>query len=214
KPLIMLVAVVALLAVAFWKRDLFLATTVGLVVGTVIGLAFGLITPADIISAKDDAAAGFLVDGITDVLPLIGLGIIVFAIIGVLDGSGVFDAIVEAVTASRFTATPRGTEATIAIGAIVSGGLFAGVNGPTMMFYGPLVDRIGSRVGLHPYRRANVMDCNVLGLGSVVPVVSSFLLIASMLTEGPNEVSALALFAVTFYPLVLSVVMAFSIITG
>ncbi|GAA3709678.1 Na+/H+ antiporter NhaC family protein [Gordonia hankookensis] len=214
KPLIMLVAVVALLGVAFWKRDLFLATTVGLVVGTVIGLVFGLITPADIISAKDDAAAGFLVDGITDVLPLIGLGIIVFAIIGVLEGSGVFDAIVEAVTSSRFTTTARGTEATIAVGAIVSGGLFAGVNGPTMMFYGPLVDRIGSRVGLHPYRRANVMDCNVLGLGSVVPVVSSFLLIASMLTEGPDEVSALALFAVTFYPLVLSVAMAFSILTG
>ncbi|NED68232.1 Na+/H+ antiporter NhaC family protein, partial [Streptomyces sp. SID10244] len=64
KPLLMLIAVVSLLAVAFWKRDLFLATTCGLVVGTVIGLASGLITPADIISSKDDAATGFLVDGI------------------------------------------------------------------------------------------------------------------------------------------------------
>lgn len=214
KPLLMLIAVVALLGVAFWKRDLFLATTCGLVVGTVIGLASGLISPADIISSKDDAATGFLVDGITDVLPLIGLGIIVFAIIGVLEGSGVFDAIVDAITGSRLTNTARGTETAIAVGAIVSGGLFAGVNGPTMMFYGPLVDRIGSRARLHPYRRANIMDCNVLGLGSVVPVVSSFLLIASLLTEGANQVSALAMFTVTFYPLVLTVVMAISIATG
>lgn len=87
-------------------------------------------------------------------------------------------------------------------------------NRMAMMFYGPLVDRIGSQAGLHPYRRANVMDCNVLGLGSVVPVVSSFLLIASLLTDGPDSVSALALFAVTFYPLLLSIVMAFSILTG
>ncbi|WAC57597.1 hypothetical protein [Gordonia sp. SL306] len=118
------------------------------------------------------------------------------------------------IVGSRLTNTARGTETAIAVGAIVSGGLFAGVNGPTMMFYGPLVDRIGSRARLHPYRRANIMDCNVLGLGSVVPVVSSFLLIASLLTEGANQVSALAMFTVTFYPLVLTVVMAISIATG
>jgi Na+/H+ antiporter NhaC len=217
--LVMLVPVVILLLVAFWKRDIFLATTVGLLTGIVVGLVAGLMGPADIISANDDGTAGgFLVAGVADILPLIGLGIVVFSIIGIFQGAGIFDRIVDAAARSRLTNTPRGTELVIGLGAALTAGIFAGVNGPSMIMYGPLADRIGSRVGLHPYRRANVMDCFTLGIGSVVPVVSSFLLIAGLLTqgygEGIPEQSPVAIFTTAFYPLVLTVVILVAVLTG
>jgi Na+/H+ antiporter NhaC len=209
--LVMLVPVVILLLVAFWKRDIFLATTVGLLTGIVVGLVAGLMGPADIISANDDGTAGgFLVAGVADILPLIGLGIVVFSIIGIFQGAGIFDRIVDAAARSRLTNT--------GLGAALTAGIFAGVNGPSMIMYGPLADRIGSRVGLHPYRRANVMDCFTLGIGSVVPVVSSFLLIAGLLTqgygEGIPEQSPVAIFTTAFYPLVLTVVILVAVLTG
>lgn len=217
--LVMLVPVAILLLTAFWKRDIFLATTVGLLSGIVVGLLAGLLSPADIISAnEDDTAGGFLVAGIADILPLIGLGIVVFSIIGIFQGAGIFDRIVDAAARSRLTNTPRGTELVMGLGAALTAGVFAGVNGPSMLMYGPVADRVGSRVGLHPYRRANVMDCFTLGIGSVVPVVSSFLLIAGLLTQGYGDgvpaLSPVAIFTTAFYPLVLTVVILVAILTG
>jgi hypothetical protein len=61
------------------------------------------------------------------------------------------------------------------------------------------------------------MDCVTLGLGSVVPVVSSFLLIASLLTQGHDAAPALgapSIFLVALYPLVLTVVMIAAVLTG
>ena len=110
-----------------------------------------------------------------------------------------------------------GAELAIGIGALATATIFAGVNGPSMILFGPVADRIGAAAGLHPYRRANVMDCCTLGLGSVVPVVSSFLLIASLLTQGHEGAPVLAapsIFLAAFYPLVLTVVIVLAILTG
>ncbi|WP_432563799.1 Na+/H+ antiporter NhaC family protein [Kineococcus sp. SYSU DK003] len=215
--LLMLVPIALLLVTAVVKRDIFLATTVGLVSGLVVALASGLIAPADIINTTDDGnAGGLLVTGIADTLPLIGVGIVVFGIIGVLTDAGIFDMIVDGIAKAPFSRTPVGAELSIGAGAVVTATVFAGVNGPSMMMFGPVADRIGARAGLHPYRRANVMDCFTLGLGSIVPVVSSFLLIAALLTQGGRapEVTALQVFPATFYPLVLTVVALVAVLTG
>lgn len=216
--LVMLVPIALLLFVAFWKRDIFLATTVGLISGTVLGLLTGLLNFSDIMSANEDGTpGGFLVAGIQNVMPLIGLGIVIFGMIGVLQEAGVFDMIVNAAAKSAFASTPKGAELTIGLGALVTTTIFAGVNGPSMILFGPVADRIGARAGLHPFRRANVMDCFTLGLGSVVPIVSSFLLIASLLTQGYDGAPALdppAIFLAAFYPLVLTLVILFAVLTG
>lgn len=216
--LVMLIPIAILLIVAFWKRDIFLAATIGLITGTALGLLTGLLTLSDVMSANDDGTpGGFLVAGIANMLPLIGLGIVIFGIIGVLQQSGLFDAIVDSVGKSEFAKTPMGAEIAIGLGALATATIFAGVNGPSMLMFGPVADRIGAKAGLHPYRRANVMDCFTIGLGSVVPVVSSFLLIASLLTQGHDSapvLSAPAIFLGAFYPLVLTVVILGAILTG
>lgn len=217
--LVMVLPIVALLAVAFWKRDIFLAATVGLLVGVAIGLVTGLLSPADVLSANDDGTpGGFLVTGIGDMMPMIGLGIVVFGLIGVLQGAGAFDLIVDLARRSARTRTPIGSELAIGLGAAATAVVFAGINGPSMLMYGPVADRIGAGAQLHPYRRANVMDCFTLGIGAVVPVASVFLLISSRLTGGHGEnvpeLSAVSIFPAAFYPLVLTVVMAVAVLSG
>ncbi|RIK17774.1 MAG: sodium:proton antiporter [Acidobacteria bacterium] len=212
----MLIAVTVLIVVAIWKRDIFLAVSVGLVVGVFVGLVTGSLTWSMIISAgENNGAGGFLAAGVADMLPLIGISIVVFAVIGTFQDSGLFAVLVGWLQDRGLTGSPVRAELSIFGGAIVTTGLFASVNGPSMLLFGPVADEVGAAANLHPNRRANVMDCGALGLGSVMPVISTFLLISSQLTQGTGEtLSALAVFGASFYPLVLTVVMLGAILTG
>lgn len=217
--LVMVVPIIALLVVALWKRDIFLAATTGILAGIATGLLFGVLTPADIISVTEDgAAAGFLVTGVTNAMPLVGLCIVVFGIIGTLQAAGAFDRLVDLIGRSPRTRTPLGSELAIALGATVTTGLFAGANSPALLMFGPVADRIGAQAQLHPYRRANVMDCFTLGIGAIIPIGSIFLLISSQLTQGYGpgvpELSAIAIFTTSFYPLALTLVLLFAVFTG
>ena len=216
--LVMLAPIVVMLTLATWKRDIFLALGVGTAVGVVVGLASGTLTRTEIVSLTEDGeAGGFFADGLRDVLPLLGLGIVVFGMIGILRDAGFFDWVIGAIASRTAARTPRGAELSIGLGAVVTCTFFASVNGPSMMMFGPVADRVGAAAGLHPYRRSNVMDCFTLGFGSIIPLVSSFLLISSQLTagyEGTAQVSPLTLFTVCFYPLALTAVILFAVLTG
>ncbi|WP_291048773.1 Na+/H+ antiporter NhaC family protein [Herbiconiux sp.] len=217
--LVMVVPIAVLLVVAFWKRDIFLATTIGLISGIATGLLFGLMTPSDIMSVTPEGApGGFLITGIAGMLPLVGLGIVVFGITGVLQGAGVFDRIVALVGRSARARTPLGSELAIGLGAAVTTTVFAGINSPAMLLFGPVADRLGAAARLHPFRRANVMDCFTLGIGAVIPIGSVFLLISSQLTsgygEGVPEVSAVSIFTAAFYPFALTLIMLIAVVTG
>lgn len=217
--LFMAVPVVVLLVVAVWKRDIFLAATIGVITGIATGLLTGVLSPADIMSVNEDGTAGgFLVGGVTNVIPLIGLCVVVFGMIGVLQGAGAFDAIVDIAGRSPLTRTPLGSELAIGLGAAATTALFAGANSPAMLMFGSVADRLGARAQLHPYRRANVMDCFTLGIGGIVPVGSIFLLVSSQLTQGYGadvpELSAVSIFTAAFYPLALTAVILVAVLTG
>ncbi|UYM04302.1 Na+/H+ antiporter NhaC family protein [Solicola gregarius] len=217
RGLVMLIPIVALFVVAFWKRDLYLAITVGLIGGTVTALLADLLSPGDIMSANDGVAEGFLIAGVADMLPLIGLSLMVFGMLGVLQAAGVLEVIIRKISASKFASTPAGAEVAIGGGQSIVTMLFAGVVGPSIVTFGPVVDRIGSSVGLHPYRRANVMDCFGMGIACVLPALSAFLFISSDLTEGVDGMPGLApasIFIGCLYPLLLTAIMVFSVATG
>lgn len=212
----MLIAVAVLILVAIWKRNIFLAVSTGLAVGVLVGLVAGTLTWPMIMSAgENNSANGFLAAGVAGMLPLIGVSIVVFAIIGTFRESGLFTVLILWIEDRGLTGSPAKAELSIFGGSILTTGLFASVNGPAMLLFGPVADEVGAAANLHPTRRANVMDCGALGLGSVMPVISTFLLISSQLTQGTGEtISALAVFGASFYPLVLTVVMFVAIVTG
>lgn len=217
RGLFMLIPIAALFIVAFWKRDLYLAITVGLIGGTLTGLVTGLMTPGDIASVSDGVAEGFLIAGVADMLPIIGLSLTVFGMLGVLQAAGVLELVIAKITQSKFARTPAGAEVAIGGGQSIVTLLFAGAVGPSIVTFGPVADRIGASVGLHPYRRANVMDCFAIGIACVVPALSAFLFIGSQLTSGYDtmpELAPVTIFVSCLYPLVLTAIMAISVATG
>ncbi len=216
-PLLMLIPVAIMLIAAMVTRDIFKAVTVGLVLGSVTGLATGLLTIDAIIGVSDGKPAGFLYDGVNSMLGTVALVISVFGIMGVLRGAGVMEMMIDRITSGNIASTPRGVELAIGIGVSATTLLFGGVNSAAMLAFGPIADELGARVGLHPYRRSNIMDCFALGLASVVPVLSAYLFIGALLTSGYAETpaqSTFSLFPVTLYPLVLTAIMIVAAWTG
>lgn len=216
-PLLMLIPVTIMLIVAMMTRDIFMAVTVGLVLGSLTGLASGLLTPEMIIGVSDGNPTGFLYAGVNSMLGTVALVIATFGIMGVLRGAGVTELIVSKITSGSLSSTPRGVEFAIGLGVSATTIVFGGVNSAAMLTFGPVADELGARVGLHPYRRSNIMDCFALGLASVVPVLSAYLFVGALLTSGYEGVPAQStfdLFPVTLYPLVLTLVMIVAAWTG
>lgn len=215
--LVMLIPVALMLAVALLTRDIFKAVTVGMTTGIVTGLASGLLTLQGIVGVSNGVPTGFLVSGVGDMLGVIALVVSVFGIMGVLTAAGILDWLVSTLTSSRFSRTPCGAEFAIGIGVSATTLLFGGVNSAALLTFGPVADEIGSRVGLHPYRRAVIMDCFAMGIASIVPVLSAYLFIGAQLTAGIKGAPALStteIFVAMLYPLILTVVIAAAAATG
>lgn len=91
--LLMLIPVVLMLFVSTKTRNIFAGILVGLFFGTAVGLGAGIFTFADVFAndPANNAAVGFLVDGINGILPTVALVISVFGIMGVLTDAGMLD---------------------------------------------------------------------------------------------------------------------------
>lgn len=102
-----------MLTVSTKTRNIYEGILVGLATGTLVGLAAGLFTPAQVFSndAANNAAVGFLVDGINNILPTCALVISVFGIMGVLSDAGMLNLIAEKILDSKMAGTAEGSGA-------------------------------------------------------------------------------------------------------
>jgi len=211
--LVMLIPVVALLIVAIKSRDIFKAITTGLIVGILTGLISGIFTLGSLFSSSGEVGnnvTGFLPTGLYSMLGVVSLVISVFGIMGVLKAAGAIDRLVAAIFKSKMAQTTRGTEFAMVIGACLTCSLFGGVTSAAILTFGPVVDELGSRKGIHPYRRANILDGIVHTLPVVVPFLSAFVFITVALSGlSPVDVSKGLI-----YPMVLFVIYMFAIFTG
>ena len=192
--LVMLVPVVVMLVTAVKTRNIYKAITVGLILGTIVGMAFHLLTPSSILSVKDGAPAGFLTDGI-----------------------GALEKITNMILGSKFGQTTRGAEIAMMLGISITTMFFGGVTSASMATFGKIQNEIGKRVGLHPYRRANLLDGFANSIVLAVPFLSVFVFIGSSLTAGYEYADALSVTQVSgfmFYCFSLFLVLLFSVITG
>lgn len=217
KPLIMLAPVAVMLAVAVKTRSIYKAITVGLVLGTVVGLASGLVVPERVASVVDGVPAGFLTEGVSSMMATVVLVMSVYGIMGVLTAAGVLDRIADGILGSRLGTSARGAEAAMMLGITATTLVFGGVTSASMATFGKIQDEIGQRAGLHPYRRAYLLDGFANALAVVVPFLSVFVLIGATLTQGYDFVAPLSLTQVSgcmFYSMLLFVVLLVSVLTG
>lgn len=155
--LVMLVIPAVIIVLCMMRKHLITALSWGILAGVAAGLLFGVYTVDDLISYPGGfSVSGAIIEGITGTAGTVAMLIAVFALLGVLERSGLFEdvrALLE-----RFAKTQRSTEATI----ILSVGILSMVTGVisvAIVALGDLIDEIGKKAGVNRYRRANLMDC-------------------------------------------------------
>ncbi|PKL10655.1 MAG: sodium:proton antiporter [Spirochaetae bacterium HGW-Spirochaetae-8] len=213
RKLFMLIPVTILLVVAVVSRDLFKAISVGLLTGIVIGLVTGIFTWDSLFASSGQLGnhvTGFLPTGVESIMSTVTLVISVFGIMGVLQAAGALDLLVEAILKSKLGKTVRGTETAIALGSCLTTMIFGGVTSASILTFGPVVNEIGNRKGIHPFRRANLLDGFVNSLPVVIPFLSVFVFISVAL----SGVSPVAIAGGLIYPMTLFVTLTFAVVTG
>ena len=210
--LVMLIPVILMLTVSTKTRNIYAGILVGLTTGTVVGLAAGLFTPAQVFSndAANNAAVGFLVDGINNILPTCALVISVFGIMGVLSDAGMLNLIAEKILDSKLAGSARGAELACMIGISLTTVLLGGVTSASILTFGPILNKIGAARNIHPYRRANLLDGTANSLPAIIPFMSVFVFIGAALTELSPVVVACG----TVYGVVLFLVFLVAVLTG
>lgn len=208
----MLIPVVVMLVVATKSRNIFLGILVGLSLGLVTGLACGLFPPSAVFAndPENSAATGFLVTGVAGMLGTVGLVISVFGIMGVLTDAGMLGYLVEKILGSKLARTPRGAEVASVIGISLTTLIFGGVTSASILTFGPVLNEVGKAKGIHPYRRANLLDAVANSLPAIVPFLSVFVFIGSALTG----LSPVAVAGGTLYGFTLFAVMVVAVATG
>ncbi|WP_066069370.1 Na+/H+ antiporter NhaC family protein [Neobacillus soli] len=215
--LVMLVPVVVMLIAAIKTRNIYIAITIGIILGTIIGLAFNLINFTNVISVVDGAPKGFLTGGISSMMATVTLVISVYGIMGVLNGAGVLEKVTNGILNSKMGKTVRGAEFAMMLGISFTTLIFGGVTSASMTTFGKVQNEIGKRVGLHPYRRSYLLDGFANAIVLVIPFLSVFVFLGALLTKGYDFVAPLSLTQVSsgmIYCMVLFLVLLSSIITG
>ncbi|MBS4220541.1 Na+/H+ antiporter NhaC family protein [Bacillus sp. FJAT-49711] len=215
--LVMLIPVAVMLIVAIKTRNIYIAITIGIILGTITGLGFNLINFNDVISVVDGAPKGFLTGGVSSMMAIVTLVISVYGIMGVLNGAGVLEKVTNGILNSKMGKTVRGAEIAMMLGISFTTLIFGGVTSASMTTFGKVQNEIGKRVGLHPYRRAYLLDGFANAIVLVIPFLSVFVFLGALLTTGYDFVAPLFLTQVSsgmIYCMVLFLVLLFSIITG
>ena len=202
KSLFMLIPVIIMLVVATKSRNIFLGIFVGLVLGIITGLIAGLFPPSAIFSndPSHNQAVGFLVTGVASMLGTVGLVIAVFGIMGVLTEAGMLDFMVDKILGSKLASTPRGAEVASLIGISLTTIIFGGVTSASILTFGPVLNKVGAARGIHPYRRANILDAVANSVPACIPFMSVFVFIGAAMTGlSPVTVACGTLYAVTLF---------------
>lgn len=210
--LIMLIPVAIMLAISTKTRNIFAGIVAGLGLGTLVGIAAGLFR-FDAVFANDaanNAATGFLIDGINNILPTCALVISVFGIMGILNDAGMLDHIAEKILNSRAAKTERGAELVCMLGISATTILLGGVTSASILTFGPILNKIGMAKNIHPYRRANLLDGTANSLPAIIPFMSVFVFIGAALTG----LSPIAVALGTIYGFVLFVTFLIAVLTG
>lgn len=180
KGLLMLIPMIVLLLVAFKTKSIFLAATIGIVTGTIVGLVSGIMHPSDILLVEDGAMSGFIIDGINNMIGTVLAVYMIVAMIGILKSCGMMDSIVTKLTNSKAGKSPLGADLMIALGTALTSLMLGSMNGPSCLMYGPIANEVGKGAGLHPYRRANLLAC----FSSTLPTMNPFSSVFVILTLG------------------------------
>ncbi|MEP7382494.1 MAG: Na+/H+ antiporter NhaC family protein [Gemmatimonadota bacterium] len=213
----MLVVPLVVIVLLLRRRHLLEGLFAGIALALVVGIALGLIAPAQVLYIDADAfsAKGLIIDGISR-----GVGVSIFTIllIGLVGGVQASSSVERVLTWARTsTVSPRRAEVWI-VSAVSATVLLTTHSVVAMLTVGEFTRELGARAGLSAYRRANLLDMTVCTypflLPYFIPTILASSASASGVPYGMPRISPLTAGMNNSYAWALVVMIGVAIVTG
>jgi Na+/H+ antiporter NhaC len=212
--LVILLVPATIIALCLMRKHLVVSLSYGVIAGIVVSLIFGVYKLSDLLHFPGGfSVQGHFITGITGTMNTVAMLIAVFALLGVLEASGLFKSIGDGL--SKIAKGPSSGEAAIicSIGIL---SMLTGVISVAIVAMGDIVATIGDKVGLDKYRRANLMDCTGIIFCFLAPWTVHCVIPAAQ-TAAFGEAAAVvpaSVPLVNFYAISMAVVLILMVITG
>lgn len=178
----MLAVPVLVIALLLRRRQLLEGLLFGVVAAVVLGLALGLLEPAQLLFIDADAfgARGLIVAGIDRAVGVSVFTLLLMGLVGTLEASQLISRLLDA--AGRRLSSQRGAE--LGIFAAVSAAVLLTTHSVVaILVTGDFARSVGERFGIDRYRRSNLLDVTVCTYPFLLPYFIPTILIAST-TQG------------------------------
>ena len=213
----MVLAPLVVIGLLLTGRHLVHGLLAGMAVALLVGVGLGLLPLEKLLrlDLENFTARSVLIDGINRSVGISFFTIFLLGLVAALEASGFLRRLVD--FSARRTPTPRAAEIWIAavVGAVVSLTCHSIV---AILTVADFTRETGERFGIHPYRRANLLDVTVSSfpfmLPYFIPVVLTANTTASGLDRGVPKVDPLQVGLHNFFSLMLVGVLVFAITTG
>ena len=212
--LVMLVVPAVIITLCLMKKHLITALSWGVIAGIVVGLISGIYQISDLVTFPGGfSVSGAIIDSITGCLGTVAMLIGVFAMLGILESSGLFQDIGQEL--SKLARGPVSTEITI-VGSIAILSMVTGVISVAIVAVGDLVKELGEKNGINRYRRANLMDCAGCTFCFLAPWTVHCVIPAMKAAEFGEAfmVAPASVPFVNFYSISMLFILIFAIVTG
>lgn len=159
-PLVMLAVPALVIVMLLAKRHLVESLLVGILAAAVLGLAFGLLAPRDLLRVEPSSfgATGVILDGFDRAIGVSVFTLLLMALVGTIQATDLLARLVRWV--ERRATTPRGAEAWMVV-TVSAAVLLTTHSVVAVLMTGPFAKETGERHGLSAYRRANLLDLTV-----------------------------------------------------
>lgn len=212
--LVMLVVPVVIIVLCTMKMHLITALSWGILAGSAAGLFFGIYTVDGLISFPGGfSVSGAIIEAISGTAGTVVMLIAVFALLGVVERSGLFEDV--GVLLARFARNERSTETAIVLSAGILS-MVTGVISVAIVALGDLVNEIGEKAGVDRYRRANLLDCTGCVFCFLAPWTVHCVIPAQQSAQFGEgfAVAPASIPFVNFYSICMLVMLAVAVVTG
>ncbi|MCI9073863.1 MAG: hypothetical protein HFH80_13925 [Lachnospiraceae bacterium] len=212
--LVMLAVPAVIIVLCLLKKHLITALSWGILGGIAAGLLFGIYTVDELVSFPGGfSVSGVIIEAITGTAGTVAMLIAVFALLGVVERSGLFEDVGGVL--ARFAKSERSTETAIVLSAGILS-MVTGVISVAIVALGDLVNEIGEKAGVNRYRRANLLDCTGCVFCFLTPWTVHCVIPAQQSAQFGEgfAVAPAAIPFVNFYSLCMLVMLAAAVITG
>ena len=199
--------------------NIFASLSIGIVIATVLGVISGLFSLNTLVAIQDGAVVGAIPSGVAGMTTVSILLIMVVAMGNILIKSGCMSRTVTWLN-EKVIKTPRGAELSIFVLSTIFGILIAAINTIANICVAPFVNAIGSKNGLHPYRRANILATTICSFPFFLPFGGCVLLLLGGLSSMQEaypflpELKPTDMLFTAFYSWAIWFVSMFACITG